>query len=226
MASDTATRRLKKEYMTLNKKPIDNIVAMPLESNILEWHYVITGTKDSPYHGGHYHGKLRFPAEYPYKPPAVLMFTPSGRFKPNQRLCLSMSDFHPETWNPMWSVSSILTGLYSFMLENQATLGSVEASDAQRRKHASNSLEFNCKDKIFRELFPDLVDVYKERQAEQAEQLAKDLAAGIIPPAAEKAGRLGTLSGGGGGDPSEMSPLYFVGIAAVAVIFLAIVVNL
>jgi hypothetical protein len=21
-----------------------------------------------------------------------------------------MSDFHPETWNPMWSVSSILTG--------------------------------------------------------------------------------------------------------------------
>ena len=25
-----------------------------------------------------------------------------------------MSDFHPETWNPLWSVSSVITGLYTF----------------------------------------------------------------------------------------------------------------
>lgn len=36
---------------------------MPMETNILEWHYVITGTKGSPYEGGHYHGKLKFPPE-------------------------------------------------------------------------------------------------------------------------------------------------------------------
>jgi ubiquitin-protein ligase len=46
--------------------------------------------------------------EYPFKPPSIRMLTPSGRFEPNQRICLSMSDFHPETWNCMWSVSSIL----------------------------------------------------------------------------------------------------------------------
>lgn len=34
-----------------------------MDTNILEWHYVITGTKGSPYHGGHYHGKLKFPPE-------------------------------------------------------------------------------------------------------------------------------------------------------------------
>jgi ubiquitin-protein ligase len=27
-----------------------------------------------------------------------------------------MSDFHPETWNPTWSVESILRGLLSFMV--------------------------------------------------------------------------------------------------------------
>ena len=32
------------------------------------------------------------------------------------RLCLSISDFHPDTWNPAWSVSTILTGLLSFMV--------------------------------------------------------------------------------------------------------------
>lgn len=38
------------------------------------------------------------------------------RFKTHMRLCLSMSDFHPDTWNPAWSVSTILTGLLSFMV--------------------------------------------------------------------------------------------------------------
>jgi hypothetical protein len=41
------------------------------------------------------------------------------------RLCLSMSDYHPETWNPMWSVSSILSGLVSFMYDTTPTTGRV-----------------------------------------------------------------------------------------------------
>lgn len=32
------------------------------------------------------------------------------------RLCLSISDYHPDTWNPAWTVSTILTGLLSFMV--------------------------------------------------------------------------------------------------------------
>lgn len=116
MASVLAVRRLKKEYTSIQKSPVENIQAVPLESNILHWHYVIKGVKATPYEGGYYHGMLRFPPEYPLKPPSVLMYTPNGRFITNRRLCLSMSDFHPETWNPMWSVSSILTGLHSFMV--------------------------------------------------------------------------------------------------------------
>ena len=45
-------------------------------NNILEWHFVIKGPKDTPYYGGSYHGKLIFPSEYPYKPPAIMMLTP------------------------------------------------------------------------------------------------------------------------------------------------------
>ncbi|KAJ8575003.1 hypothetical protein ON010_g4214 [Phytophthora cinnamomi] len=154
MASVMATKRLRKEYLAMQRKPVDYIQAVPVESNILEWHYVITGTKGSPYEGGFYHGKLKFPPEYPMKPPSVMMITPNGRFKTNQRLCLSMSDFHPETWNPMWSVSSILTGLYSFMLENQATLGSISTTDAQKRKYAAASLETQLQQRDLPETVP------------------------------------------------------------------------
>ncbi len=68
------------------------------------------------YLGGYYHGKLIFPRDYPFKPPRIMMITPNGRFKTNTRLCLSISDFHPDTWNPAWSVATILTGLLSFMV--------------------------------------------------------------------------------------------------------------
>ena len=68
------------------------------------------------------------------------------------------SDYHPDTWNPAWSVSTILTGLLSFMLEKSPTLGSIETSEADKRLLATRSLEFNLKDKTFCELFPDLAE--------------------------------------------------------------------
>jgi len=161
-ATETCRKRLMKEYRDLLKNPVENIRAVPLEGNILEWHYVIQGTKDSLYNGGYYHGIIRFPHQFPYKPPSLIMCTPNGRFKTHTRLCLSMSDFHPESWNPMWSVSTILMGLFSFMLEESPTLGSVSTTDSQKKKFAAESLENNCKDRVFCELFPDLLELHKQ----------------------------------------------------------------
>eukprot|EP00599_Poterioochromonas_sp_BG-1_P007352 CAMPEP_0173151128 /NCGR_PEP_ID=MMETSP1105-20130129/11391_1 /TAXON_ID=2985 /ORGANISM="Ochromonas sp., Strain BG-1" /LENGTH=207 /DNA_ID=CAMNT_0014066435 /DNA_START=46 /DNA_END=669 /DNA_ORIENTATION=+ len=158
-----ATSRLRKEYKELKKKPVENIRAAPKETNILEWHYVIEGPKNSLYEGGWYHGTVTFPKEYPLKPPSIQMLTPNGRFKPHTRLCLSMSDFHPETWNPLWSVGTILLGLYTFMLEESPTYGSITTSPDTKRQLASESLEFNVKNKIFCELFPELVELYEEK---------------------------------------------------------------
>jgi len=166
MATPLCHRRLTREYQALLKSPIKSpsILAVPNESNILEWHYVIEGGRETPYADGFYHGKLIFPKEYPLKPPSVIMLTPSGRFKPNRRLCLSMSDFHPESWNPMWSVSTILTGLYSFMLETAPTLGSIESTLSAKRKFARQSMDFNIKDSEFCKNFPQLVSSYNERK--------------------------------------------------------------
>ena len=112
--------RLLKELKAMRKNPPEMIEARPLDSNILVWHYVIRGAPDTAFDGGFYHGTVKFPPQYPFKPPAISMFTESGRFKTHQRLCLSMSDFHPESWNPMWSVSTILLGLQSFMVRSLA----------------------------------------------------------------------------------------------------------
>ncbi|GFG30810.1 hypothetical protein Cfor_10872 [Coptotermes formosanus] len=174
--TNSATARLKQDYLRLKKDPVPYVVAEPVPANILEWHYVVTGPENTPYEGGLYHGKLVFPREFPFKPPSIYMITPNGRFKTNTRLCLSISDFHPDTWNPAWSVSTILTGLLSFMIEKSPTLGSIESSEYEKRQLAGQSLDFNLQDKVFCELFPDMVTSIKtelKRRAE-AEQAARN----------------------------------------------------
>uniref|UniRef100_A0A1L8DSN7 Ubiquitin-conjugating enzyme E2 J2 n=1 Tax=Nyssomyia neivai TaxID=330878 RepID=A0A1L8DSN7_9DIPT len=152
----TSTSRLKQDYMRLKRDPVPYIAAEPLPSNILEWHFVVKGPEDTPYLGGYYHGKLLFPRDFPFRPPAIYIMTPNGRFKPNTRLCLSISDFHPDSWNPAWSVATILTGLLSFMLENTPTLGSIDSTNYEKERHARNSLAYNLRNETFRELFPEL----------------------------------------------------------------------
>lgn len=84
-----------------------------------------------------------FPPDYPFKPPAIRMHTPSGRFQPSSRLCLTISDFHPRSFNPAWSVSTILNGLLSFMTSNEITTGSISASTEERKMLAARSRWWN-----------------------------------------------------------------------------------
>ncbi|CAH8514909.1 Ubiquitin-conjugating enzyme E2 J2, variant 2 [Schistosoma haematobium] len=169
----TALQRLKQDYLRLSKDPVPYITAEPLPTNLFEWHYVIKGPVDSPYKGGYYHGKLVFPRDFPFRPPSIYMITPNGRFACNTRLCLSISDFHPDTWNPAWSVSSILTGLLSFMLENTCTMGSVVTSTCTKKQLAKTSGDFNLKSEIFCELFPGIVKEIRENLT--AEELRSKL---------------------------------------------------
>lgn len=157
MVSRQAQRRLNKEYKAISANPPPYIIAKPNDENILEWHYVITGPPKTPYEDGQYHGMLRFPSEYPFKPPSISIITPNGRFACNTRLCLSMSDYHPDTWNPAWSVLTILTGLLSFMTGDEQTTGSITSSDSVKRKLASDSKRWNCNENTrFGHMFPEV----------------------------------------------------------------------
>ena len=49
-----------------------------------------------------------------------------------------------ESWNPMWTVSSILTGLLSFMLEDQITTGSLQTTVGSFLVLHSSSAPMHC----------------------------------------------------------------------------------
>ena len=110
-----------------------------------------------------------FPRDFPFGPPSIYMITPNGRFLCNTRLCLSISDFHPESWRPSWTVSAVLVGLASFMVENTVTYGSIRTSTEEKRELAAKSGSFNLKNKTFCSLFPKIVEKIKESSAEDDE---------------------------------------------------------
>jgi len=150
-----------REYKAIEKGVVPFVAVMPSMGDLLVWHYIIHDLpRDTPYAGGVYHGKLVFPKEYPFKPPAIYMITPTGRFRCNERICFSMSDFHPETWNPSWTAETILIALTSFMLDasNPRTTGTLETSLETKRTFAKNSFHYNRDDPEFVVMFPSFAD--------------------------------------------------------------------
>ena len=77
-------------------------------------------------------GKIKCPAEYPAKAPKIIVMTKNGRFHTwESGICLSISDYHPESWNPVWKVNQIVVGLVSFWITNQDTYGMVYKYDIE-----------------------------------------------------------------------------------------------
>ncbi|GFZ47087.1 LOW QUALITY PROTEIN: E2 ubiquitin-conjugating enzyme 6 [Saitozyma sp. JCM 24511] len=151
MATKVAQKR---EYLAMQKSPPPFIWACPEEKNILDWHFIIRGPPDTPYAGGEYHGLIWFPSDYPFKPPDVKMFTPSGRFEIGHKICMSMT-----SWNAAWSVATILTGLLSFMLSEEITAGAVRSTDEEKRTLAKKSHAFNIGSKKFRYATTEMTDL-------------------------------------------------------------------
>lgn len=167
VASGLAVRRLRRDLENLQEAHNPQIAVQPSGENLLEWHFVLHSLPaDTPYHGGCYHGKILFPPEYPHAPPAILMVTPSGRLEIDCRLCLSMTDFHPESWNPAWSVETILVGLLSFFISDaEKGFGAISASEERRRQLAVESRATNAKDVDFQTLFPEFLSANQGEMA-------------------------------------------------------------
>ena len=116
--------------------------AEALESDIFEWRFAIRGPDGTDFEGGIYHGRIILPHDYPFKPPSFIMLTPSGRFEINTKVCLSISSYHPEQWQPSWSMRTALTALIAFFpTPGDGAVGSMVTTSEQRKKLA---LESRC----------------------------------------------------------------------------------
>ncbi|XP_064404997.1 ubiquitin-conjugating enzyme E2 J1-like [Halichondria panicea] len=137
-------KRLMREAIEL-KDPTTMFAAQPLEENLFEWHFTILGPQGTDYDSGLYHGRIILPTEYPMKPPSIIFLTPNGRFELHQKICLSASSYHPELWQPSWSIRTVLLAMIGFMpTEGVGAIGSLEVPTEERKRLARRSAEWVC----------------------------------------------------------------------------------
>lgn len=123
--------------------PSDQYSARPMEENMFEWHFVLRGPSGTDFQGGRYHGKILLPAEYPFKPPNIVFLTPNGRWETKTKICLSISAYHPELWQPAWGIRTILEALISFMpAPADGALGAVDSTPETRKRLALESMRY------------------------------------------------------------------------------------
>ncbi|ESO11527.1 hypothetical protein HELRODRAFT_189989 [Helobdella robusta] len=139
-----AVKRLMREAKELKDKT-EQFSAHPLEDNLFEWHFTIRGPVDTEFENGLYHGRIVLPPDYPMKPPSIILLTPSGRFEVNRKICLSISGYHPETWQPSWSLRTALLGIIGFMPSHgNGAIGSLDYTPDERRILAKKSQDWKC----------------------------------------------------------------------------------
>jgi hypothetical protein len=177
-----------------------------------------------------YHGRILLPTEYPFKPPSFMLLTPSGRFETQTKICLSITQHHPEHWQPSWSVRTALLAVRAFMPSPpEGAVGSLDYTPDERRRLAAKSRaevpQFGSADRqaLTQAVHERMVGRWEEIEARRkADKKAADAAeadaaegvgaAGAAAGAAEAEG-----AGGAGGEGSSSSSTAVEGAAAAGV---------
>jgi len=172
-----AVKRLMREAAEMSS-PTSDYFAAPLDDNLFEWHFTVRGPEDTEFQGGIYHGRIIVPAEYPMKPPDIIVLTPNGRFEVGKKICLSISGFHPETWQPSWSIRTALLAIIGFMpTPGQGTIGSLDYTPEERRVLARRSADWSCPQcGVASGLLLPPSQEANEQQKEEMEKIVKSVA--------------------------------------------------
>jgi ubiquitin-conjugating enzyme E2 D len=111
-----AAKRIKKELKEISKDAPFNCSAAPAGDDLFEWQAVLMGPMDSVYQGGVFHMKIRFPADYPFKPPKVTFDTKiyHPNVNANGGICL---DILKDQWSPALTVSKVLLSISSLLTD-------------------------------------------------------------------------------------------------------------
>ena len=107
---------LRKLHLEQVKRPVYGCWALPLDPNDLtHWHGVIFGPVSSPYEDGLFALDLRFPDDFPFKPPRVRFLTPVYHPNINSQGAISL-DILKDQWSPaLMQVDKLLMSLQALL---------------------------------------------------------------------------------------------------------------
>jgi ubiquitin-conjugating enzyme E2 D/E len=111
-----ASKRITRELKDTQRDPPTNCSSGPLENDLFHWSATLMGPVDSVYEGGIFQLAIRFPTDYPFKPPKVVFVTKIYHPNVNEQggICL---DILKDKWSPALTISKVLLSISSLLTD-------------------------------------------------------------------------------------------------------------
>lgn len=111
-----AAKRVRKELREITKDALSNCSAGPEGDDMFTWSAVIMGPEGSVYHGGVFRLRIRFPQDYPFKPPKITFLTKiyHPNVNANGGICL---DVLKDQWSPALTITKVLLSISSLLTD-------------------------------------------------------------------------------------------------------------
>lgn len=111
-----AAKRVRKELREITKDALSNCSAGPEGDDMFTWSAVIMGPEGSVYHGGVFRLRIRFPPDYPFKPPKITFVTKIYHPNVNANGCICL-DVLKDQWSPALTITKVLLSISSLLTD-------------------------------------------------------------------------------------------------------------
>lgn len=177
-----------RQFKEATKAPSENFKFVMSEQDVGIWYVLIhnfSGNKDE-YKGGEYLARLELPDDFPYGPLRFYLLTPNGVYTPNEKVCISIGEFHPGDYQAVLGVDGFCAQLLSGLIGWKELGGGINITLTNtdvKRKYASESIAYNAKNNA------DVVKMINTAYDEYSLEWKKEKATPIAKPAARSAVR-------------------------------------
>ncbi|TKY60009.1 Constitutive photomorphogenesis protein 10 [Spatholobus suberectus] len=107
-------KRIQREMVELNNDPPPDCSAGPKGDNLYQWIATIIGTPGTPYQGGIFFLDIKFPSDYPFKPPQVVFKTRIYHCNVDADGLVSMGILKDD-WSPALTITKVLLAVRSML---------------------------------------------------------------------------------------------------------------
>jgi len=147
MASDAsqASLLLRRQLMEFSKQANDGFSAGLVGDDIFNWEVIVIGPPETLYEGGYFKANLKFPKEYPMKPPKMKFISKiwHPNVHDNGEVCISILhdpgddkygyEKASERWLPVHTVETILVSVISMLADpNDESPANIDAAKMWR----------------------------------------------------------------------------------------------